>query len=990
MRSGRVLLLPGELGDIVPRLFISHSSKDNVEALAFQRWLIANGWSEEDVFIDLHGIGAGERWRDTLRKANASCEAVILLASPDSLGSKECQREMNLAEDLGKEILVAILRDLAKDDPRLARYADRQFVDLSAEPTERMEAFERDGKVQRVEFHLPALQSIRARLAHLGIAPGSFSWTPKPGGGPYPGLSAFAEDDAGIFFGREANIMAGITELRQMRKRRSPRFLVIEAASGAGKSSFLRAGLWPRLTRDPDFAPLAILRPALGILTGPDGLGRKLSPWFERQGKVKLAGDIHAALSSAGETAFAALMEEAAKIATVARRAGAPEARPPAPLLAIDQGEELFAAENETESMRFLRSLAALMNDLPEGVDPYVLLTIRADSMDALLQRWPGLGFEEPRTMVLAPLSPAAYRDVILKPAAVYSERVRRLAIEPALAEALVRDAAGADALPLLAFTLEKLFFEFGSSGELTLERYNAMGGIGGSIDRALAEAQRKAGSGGSLDSLRRLMVPGLATWDPAAGAAKRLVAKEADIAGGARASLAPLANALVEARLLSRNRDSLEVAHEALLRRPPVSDWLEAQKDALKLRDDVLKEASEWAVEGKAAKDLVRRGERLKMALDLLAAPDFATALAPAKDYLAACKALEASARKRARRVQAVSYALLVGVILSLVGIIEKEFIGEQLRWYGTVRPYIAANVAPFLLTAEKERALKPGEVFRECKEKCPEMVVIPAGTFIMGSPDGETPVIGLDGKPKSRAPAAKEDGRSDDEGPQHEVKIGYPFAAGKFAVTFDDWDECVSLGGCPAVSDSGWGKGPQPVINVSWDEAQKYVAWLSLMTGKHYRLLSEAEWEYAARAGAATAYSFGDNYPPSKKICEYANFADLALKKAAPTFQTSDICNDRHAVPAPVGSYKPNGFGLHDMHGNVFQWTSDCYAKTYQDAPVDGSPFTTQDCGLRVARGGSWNDSPESLRSAYRSRGTSDVRVNDIGFRVGRALKP
>jgi len=105
----------------VPRLFISHSSRDNIEALAFQRWLLANGWSEEDVFIDLHGIGAGERWRERLRKANTACEAVILLASPDSLDSKECQREMNLAEDLGKEILVAILKNLKKDDPRLAR-----------------------------------------------------------------------------------------------------------------------------------------------------------------------------------------------------------------------------------------------------------------------------------------------------------------------------------------------------------------------------------------------------------------------------------------------------------------------------------------------------------------------------------------------------------------------------------------------------------------------------------------------------------------------------------------------------------------------------------------------------------------------------------------------------------------------------------------------------------------------------------------------------
>ena len=138
----------------VPRLFLSHSSKDNIPALAFQRWLVANGWSEEDIFIDLHDIGAGERWRETLRKANASCEAVLLLASPDSLDSPECQRELNLAEDLGKEIIVAILRDLTPKDARLARWADRQFVDLSAEPLERMEPFEHEGQLHRVHFHL--------------------------------------------------------------------------------------------------------------------------------------------------------------------------------------------------------------------------------------------------------------------------------------------------------------------------------------------------------------------------------------------------------------------------------------------------------------------------------------------------------------------------------------------------------------------------------------------------------------------------------------------------------------------------------------------------------------------------------------------------------------------------------------------------------------------------------------------------------------------
>ena len=334
----------------MPRLFISHSSKDNVAALAFQRWLVGNGWAAEDVFIDLHGIGAGERWRDTLRKANASCEAVILLASPHSMDSAECQREINLAEDLGKQIIVALLGDLKPGDPRLARFADRQFVDLSAEPTERLEPFEHDGRVHRVEFNSPALASIKARLSHLGIAPGSFAWEPKSKtSGPYPGLDAFGEEDAGIFFGREAEIMAGLTKLRVMRKRRSPRLLVIVAASGAGKSSYLRAGLWPRLKRDPDFAPLAILRPALGIMTGPDGLGRQIAPFFEHMGRIKVPGDISARLAMPGPEAMLALsglIGEATALATAARRAGAPDARPPAPLIAIDQGEEMFAAEN--------------------------------------------------------------------------------------------------------------------------------------------------------------------------------------------------------------------------------------------------------------------------------------------------------------------------------------------------------------------------------------------------------------------------------------------------------------------------------------------------------------------------------------------------------------------------------------------------------------------------------------------------------------------
>jgi len=707
-------------------LFISHSSKDNVEALAFQRWLTAAGWSEEDVFIDLHGIGAGERWRDMLCKANAACEAVILLASPDSLESKECQREMNLAEDLGKEIIVAILRDLTKADARLARYADRQFVDLSAEPTERMEPFEYDGQLRRVHFHMPALNAIAARLSHLGIAPNSFAWQPRENEGPYPGLAAFSKDDAGIFFGREADIMTGLTRLRRLRRQRSPRLLIIQAASGAGKSSFLRAGLWPRLKRDPDFAPLAIVRPALGIIAGPDGIARRIAPWFEHYRKVKVPGEISARLRKPGAEAaiaLASLFSEATFLAANVRRAAAPDARAPTPLLAIDQGEELFAPENEAESGRFLELLAAVLKEPPTDVDPYVLVTIRVDSVEPLLQRWPALGLDAPETQVLPPLAPSAYRDVIVKPAQVYSERVRRLDVEPALVDQLARDAQGADALPLLAFTLEKLFHEFGRDGNLSIARYEAMGGVGGPVDQALAQAQQKAGDRGRPEDLKRLLIPGLATWDPAANAAN-----------------------------------------------------------------------------------------------------------------------------------QAAIYTLLLAVIGGLLARIYEPQVRFFATWAMTFRGH--------RLTEADIARLKPGDTFAECAQafskdgadkkiskNCPDMVVLPAGSFKKGEKD------------EARV-----------------VTIARPFAVSKFAITFDQWDACVAGGGCDGYrpSDNAWGRKSRPVIYVNWLDAQNYVEWLNHMAGaKLYRLLSEAEFEYAARAVTSADaphpdYPWGDDIGRGNANCD------------------------------------------------------------------------------------------------------------------------
>ena len=234
------------------------------------------------------------------------------------------------------------------------------------------------------------------------------------------------------------------------------------------------------------------------------------------------------------------------------------------------------------------------------------------------------------------------------------------------------------------------------------------------------------------------------------------------------------------------------------------------------------------------------------------------------------------------------------------------------------------------------------------------PAMVVVPAGRFRMGclSDDG---------------------GCFDDEKPVREVVIA-SFALSRHEVTFAQWDACVSGGGCGGrrPDDRGWGRADRPVVNVSWEDAQSYVSWLSRQTGEEYRLPTEAEWEYAARAGTTTKYSWGDEIGQNRANCEG--------------------CGSRWdaSETAPVGSFPANAWGLHDMHGNVWEWVQDCWNGSYAGAPVDGGAWLSGDCSERVLRGGSWGVNPGVLRAAYRLRDPSGVRVVSIGFRVARTLTP
>ena len=227
-------------------------------------------------------------------------------------------------------------------------------------------------------------------------------------------------------------------------------------------------------------------------------------------------------------------------------------------------------------------------------------------------------------------------------------------------------------------------------------------------------------------------------------------------------------------------------------------------------------------------------------------------------------------------------------------------------------------------------------------------------------------------------------------DEKPAHRVTIAKPFAVGKFEVTFDQWDACVSAGACKPAEDEGWGRGSRPVINVDYSAARAYAAWLSKKTGQSYRLLSESEWEYAARAGTRTTWFWGDHRGRGgiPAACQYANSHDQTSSKNRPDFTwIAHPCDDQFTYTAPVGSFKPNAFGLHDMLGNVREWVEDCKGN-YAEAPTDGSALISSRCEQRIARGGGWIDGPTWVRSGYRHPLSANYVNYAVGFRIARDL--
>ena len=527
------------------------------------------------------------------------------------------------------------------------------------------------------------------------------------------------------------------------------------------------------------------------------------------------------------------------------------------------------------------------------------------------------------------------------------------VAVDNVLVDALMEDAPKEDALPLLAFALQRLWWQYAASGKLTKDNYVKVGGLKGLIEDAAERALRGVEPGQdvpvpSAPPAKWLVELGASTFVPALVQINDQGATICRVAAWTSFSdeRKELLNWFDRWRLVVRRGEAdggtVEVAHEALFREwTRLKSWLEPERARLEALRSLQVDAATWDRNGRDIAFLNHRNNRLGNATALVGTERYRQRLGKLEfDYVAACQLAERLARRRTRRVQGLVGALVALLTLGGVGWWNQDFLQEQYHWRW--------EMGPSVLSVEQEEAAKPGSHFKECATGCPTMVVVPAGKFMMGSPESEKD-------------------RSEAEGPQHEVTIAKSFAVGRTEVTFAEWDTCVAAGACKA-PEAAWGRGDRPVINVNWDDAKQYVAWLSRITGKEYRLLTEAEWEYAARAGSQTRFSFGDD--------------ELRLDRQVWYSRNSDNRTQ------PVGRKAANAFGLHDMHGNVYEWVEDPWHDSYEGAPTDGSLWVKEGESRRVVRGGSWLDGPQYLRAADRGAFSPGDRMIGLGFRLARTL--
>lgn len=1006
------------------KIFLSHSSANNAQALALARWLQDNGWDE--YFLDVqpnHGLAPGERWLAALKQAAHRCEAVICLISPAWRNSPHCLTEFLLAQQLSKTIFGVLIQATPLDTLPAEMTSKWQLCDLVTGTERRTFRVSHDPIVPQtdVSFAEAGLTRLQIGLQRAGLDAASFTWPPpdEPKRAPYRGMKPLEAVDAAVFFGRDAAIVRGLDTLRAMQKQDIERMLVILGASGSGKSSFLRAGLWPRLKRDDvHFLPLPVIRPELAVLSGDSGLIASLETAFNDQGIIKTRASIRDKLQTAD--GLPQLLSELQQQAYVRISAGLgiqhqPAIPLPTIVIAIDQGEELTNPEGRKEAELFLAMLANLLSLYDSGHDatkaglklPLIVVTIRSDAYERL-QTEPSLEGNHPRLFDLPPVSPKHYKTVIEGPAACATAAGRKLVIEPALTEQLLHDTSGTDALPLLAFTLERLYVDYGADGDLRLDEYNALGGVRGSIQAAVnaafAEPDRKPvipSNEIERNELLKQAFVWLVSVDPHTNERKRRIARWDELP----VETYPLLERLIKARLLLRDRRKwegetqeiviVEVAHEAFLRQWDILvQWLDAEANNLKALESVQRTASDWINNNRMDDWLIHGGERLAMAEKIRIRSNFGRRHGvDGNAYLAACRTKE-NALQRVRegtpeydlKQMAQSWQKYTGLMrlyglagwwkllrfrgLAIQGSPESAF----LRW-SAARASVNALVLALLVGLVGELAwwtqqnklplrytfYKPLWMLGHVPE--PKLEEIPDGKFTMGCVVGRDDYIGCPER----------------ETPTREVTILQPFLMGRYELTFLEYDAFVwhmQREGIKRQDGSEWYYPPaegrdrsdRPVINVSWNDAQAYVQWLSdrlnRRTGQLCRLPTGAEWEYAARGGTPTAYPWGSELGKNNANC--GSCGSLWDYKES----------------APVGSFSPNKFGLYDMAGNVAEWVQDEH--DHSDQPTGAETLADDYAGSRVVRGGSWGSLPDLIRPSAKIYLEPGIRNRGVGFRV------
>jgi WD40 repeat protein len=653
------------------RIFLSHSSADEAEAIALREWLRVQGW--DDVFLDIdpeRGLKPGDRWQKELRAAADRCEAVLLVLSPAWLKSLWCNLEFAFARSEGKAIFGVLVKPVEVSELPADMTAEWQLCRLFGDTPEKgLTVQTRQGPVD-VGFSEDGLRRLKDGLLKSGLDSSYYRWPPEtdPHRSPYRGLEPLGVEDAAIYFGRDVEVLRGMDRLREMRQSALAPVFVVLGPSGTGKSSFLRAGLMPRLQRDDrHYCVLDPMRPELAAISGEEhGLARVLHTAL-----CRAPGGPRINLARVREPLLAGKTEHLRELLDQIRRASAPHPpieenvtsrALPTAVLAIDQAEELFHRDSGSEGAILLSLLGHLLRTdrvgaaLDNGPLPLlVAFTIRSERFEAL-QNAPELqGVRFELFDDLRPMPKQRFADIIRRPAERARVRGQPLDVKAELVDRLVEECgAGGDTLPLLSLTLSRLYDDYGSDGDLRLDEYEQMGGMAQIVKIEVESILARNPSherARQLELLRGAFIPWLATFDPDTDQPIRRLARMQDIPAESHA----LIDALAERRLLLKDRRGgvvlVEVAHEALLRRWDVlAGWLQEEREDLKDADALLRARDAWEANGHNEAWLLQ-GMRLTNAQQLAARPRFVERLRVCDDFLGASRAKANEVREAEER---------------------------------------------------------------------------------------------------------------------------------------------------------------------------------------------------------------------------------------------------------------------------------------------------------------------------------------------------